>query len=218
MWRGRIRDSVKIATRTRLLRASCVVLAFCVANALWSIIGSWSVSFGGVSYRHYDNAWRQSGVYSCRGYLVIALRQSYVMSTGIRPPDWQTRKPTRRDIPWSVSADMDIRPQMVGLRRYNGILDDGARTIFPGLLVSWQSRGGEWYNRGIAVHWVLLSALVVVVPAFSLVRRRGRVREGYCGGCGYDLRATPDRCPECGAIPTIRPPHNQSMLRNGPPV
>jgi hypothetical protein len=50
-------------------------------------------------------------------------------------------------------------------------------------------------------HWVL--ALVFALPPIvSAVQRSraGRKRSrGLCPQCGYDLRASPDRCPECGA-------------------
>ena len=49
--------------------------------------------------------------------------------------------------------------------------------------------------------WML--SLIVAVMAAAMVisdlRRRQNYRPGHCANCGYDLRATPERCPECGA-------------------
>lgn len=50
----------------------------------------------------------------------------------------------------------------------------------------------------------LFSLLVGVglLPELVVLKRRRRARMGLCVNCGYDLRATPERCPECGATPT----------------
>jgi 4-amino-4-deoxy-L-arabinose transferase-like glycosyltransferase len=55
--------------------------------------------------------------------------------------------------------------------------------------------------------WLIVSAFAVLpaVATFRQVRvarRRRRARLGRCVACGYDLRATPERCPECGVIPS----------------
>jgi hypothetical protein len=59
-----------------------------------------------------------------------------------------------------------------------------------------------WFSVTVE-DWVL-AVLFGVLPALwaaGLSRklyRRSRLSASQCPSCGYDLRATPDRCPECG--------------------
>jgi hypothetical protein len=87
-----------------------------------------------------------------------------------------------------------------------GVPFDARRTFMGfGYVRATRGLGRLSTQMGIVPMWfvTLLTALPPAVHAFRL--RRHRRAKGVCLRCGYDLRATPDRCPECGTVPTAQP-------------
>jgi hypothetical protein len=78
--------------------------------------------------------------------------------------------------------------------------------VYPSLIADqrvWHIRyqSDTFHFSGIILSYALIAAPLSILPvAWLLVGRRlwRRTAAGSCHGCGYDLCATPDRCPECG--------------------
>jgi hypothetical protein len=64
--------------------------------------------------------------------------------------------------------------------------------------------GNRNYDAWQSLRAYLLWAAGLYIPVALLIRRISRPRQTpgiVCDGCGYNLRATPERCPKCGMLP-----------------
>ena len=71
-------------------------------------------------------------------------------------------------------------------------------------LTSLSDHPSPWNRSGLTIAapcsiLTLVFGMTPVVRTLRIVRRHRRRARNACPNCGYDMRATPDQCPECGA-------------------
>ena len=95
-------------------------------------------------------------------------------------------------------------PQQDGWRYQFLGFDVGRRTDSPSQRFGRNPQTYYWQREvWVVIPYPFLAVMAGIIPAAriaSALRRRARTkrRPGLCPACGYDLRATPRRCPECG--------------------
>jgi hypothetical protein len=164
--------------RRRFNVLAAVSLGLCAATA-----GLWVRSYRVADYVAWQGSSHAHGFASSRGLLFgercVAISRPYppqaLFYATLSPIDYGTMKP-------------------VGLKRDFRALGIGATLI---------EKPEERRYALFMPHWLLM--LICLIPVLWWIRqyrhgqRLQRLKAGICVNCGYDLRATPDRCPECGA-------------------
>jgi hypothetical protein len=99
--------------------------------------------------------------------------------------------------PWVYISERDHQQSVLKYNLYVTSLippQPGGNAIFSPLL-----------RYSIPLHLLVFVSALGVVPMMLQImvslRRLRRLRNGQCPDCGYDLRASPSRCPECGSVP-----------------
>jgi hypothetical protein len=75
------------------------------------------------------------------------------------------------------------------------------------------------YDAWMIPYWapVVILSLPLGKALLGFVKRWWRRRQGLCAGCGYDLRESPDVCPECGdKAPRGRRPRRDTRAGTAP--
>lgn len=165
----------------RILSNLCCVgsLLLCVtATVLWVRSYTVASAFGYYTERRDDGMYHDYYFYSAHGQLSFTAFRQDSPSTALR---------NRLLGEWNSPLQAKTRPDEW---RFAGFSHEQ--------VIHLPMR--EWTTWGVPYGFLVI--LTIAPPVAWIVHRRRhryRANAGLCATCGYDLRATPNRCPECGA-------------------
>ncbi len=132
-------------------------------------VAAWGVSYWGIKYFRWTNA--SASQYSLVSATMEVIRLDEETLRGMMESDWP--QPGVR-IQGFNAWRTNWRPRCTLYRRFYGVV----------VLPFWPL--------------VMLFCSTLWLAWMPLHRRRKRKKLGLCLKCGYDLRGSKDRCPECG--------------------
>lgn len=118
----------------------------------------------------------------------------------------ETRSPSSIGETWDLAYECWGSPEQPDEPSFGFALRRDMRgTAIGGL--SFGAGSGEIESSVRFPYWVAVLLLAIPAAFQAISRRLPCHRLGLtCSHCGYDLRATPARCPECGAVPAEAKP------------
>lgn len=193
------------------------IAARLAAMARWTALGT-AVGCAGMWLRSHQmtEVWAIFRSQECAGertFSIISIRSgdgelsfSMHLRSGVGHPSVQNHASSRGLITYRHSRTMHSATSQPSVRRYSF----GDRLPLGATIPTAQLVDATWFPPATAPqltarhvcgevkYWQLTCCTAFVYAAAFFLALARRRRRGLCENCGYDLRATPMRCPECG--------------------
>ena len=176
-----------IRRRIRFFSLMSLVLFVTIAALC---VRSYTFAYEGTGLMKRGNHYRYFFVHSESGRIAVKITDN-----------WPMGSPSGREASWASCRASETADRLFS-REERCYRVGGCRAV-TGLDEFFDDSGGVLTRAGVAVvvPYVVMALPFLILPAsgcLRYVRHQRCLRSLLCVHCGYDLRATPHRCPECG--------------------